>query len=204
MYLGLIMLVFLFLGYLSGSLSSAVIVCKAMKLPDPRTSGSNNPGATNVMRVGGKKASYLTFFGDFLKGFLPVLIVSLIFNNQFYTSAIALGAFLGHLYPVFFGFKGGKGVATFVGILVAINPLLFLVFGVCWVSLLFISNYVSVGSMLAGVFVAIGSYFLYGFGPLFILFILLSALIIYRHKSNIIKLKNGEELGFKKKDSNVK
>ena len=105
------------LAYLLGSVSTAIIVCKLMGLPDPRTEGSGNPGATNVLRVGGKKAAAITLFGDTLKGLLPVLIARAFTSDPLILGLVGLAAFLGHLYPVFFGFKGGKGVATMLGVL---------------------------------------------------------------------------------------
>ncbi len=97
-------------AYLTGSVSTAIIVCKIMKLPDPRTQGSNNPGATNVLRIGGKKAAAITLFGDALKGFVPVLIAALSHQSVVNLAIIGFLAFIGHLYPLFFQFKGGKGV----------------------------------------------------------------------------------------------
>jgi glycerol-3-phosphate acyltransferase PlsY len=104
-------------GYLLGSISTAIIVCKLMGLPDPRTEGSRNPGATNVARLGGKKAAALTLIGDMLKGLIPVLIAHALHASPTVLAATALAAFLGHLYPVFFGFQGGKGVATALGVI---------------------------------------------------------------------------------------
>lgn len=189
---------FAVIGYLCGSLSSAIIVCKAMRLPDPRTQGSKNPGATNVMRIGGKKAAYTTFVGDFLKGLLPVLLAQWL-GNDYAVAGAALGAFLGHLYPLYFGFKGGKGVATLVGVLIGISPLIFLAFGLCWLAILFTTGYVSLGSMLGAVVAAIVA-FAIGF-PLIIsgLLTVLAILVIYRHRENIEKLRNGTESHFRKK-----
>jgi hypothetical protein len=103
-------------GYLFGSISAAIVVCKLMGLPDPRTEGSRNPGTTNVLRLGGKKAAILTLAGDMLKGLLPVLIARALHAGPEVQAVTALAAFLGHLYPVFFGFQGGKGVATALGV----------------------------------------------------------------------------------------
>ena len=107
-------------GYLAGSLSAAIITCKLMGLPDPRTQGSNNPGATNVLRVAGKKAAAITLLGDAIKGVIPVLVAQMMSATPLFLSLVALAAFLGHLYPVFFNFRGGKGVATAFGVLVAL------------------------------------------------------------------------------------
>lgn len=191
--------IFLVVGYLFGSLSSAIIVCRAMRLPDPRTQGSNNPGATNVMRIGGKKAAYLTFVGDFLKGVIPVVIANYIFKNDWATAGAALGAFIGHLYPLYFGFKGGKGVATLVGILVALHWLLFIMFGVAWLVILKATGYVSLASMVAVTATTLFA-FVAGF-PAVIngLLIILSLLVIIRHQENIKKLLRGEENQFGQK-----
>lgn len=195
---------FLLFGYLLGSLSSAIIVCKLMGLPDPRTQGSNNPGATNVMRIGGKKAAYTTFAGDFLKGLLPVLIAVLVTDTDATdadatVAGAALGAFLGHLYPLYFGFKGGKGVATLVGVLIGISPWIFLSFGVVWLAVLFSTGYVSLASILGAVLAAVTA-LLTGYGKTLVgVLMALAVLVIYRHRENIHRLRNGTENRFEKK-----
>lgn len=192
-------ILFLGFGYLLGSLSSAVIVCRIMGLPDPRTQGSNNPGATNVMRIGGKKAAYTTFFGDLLKGLAPVLIATCLGGDVAIAGA-ALGAFLGHLYPLYFGFKGGKGVATLVGILLGISLLIVLGFAVVWAALLFSTGYVSLASMVAAVAAAIFA-LLFGFSKSIVgVLMALAVLVIYRHRENIHRLKNGTENRFRNKE----
>ncbi|MCB1799073.1 MAG: glycerol-3-phosphate acyltransferase, partial [Gammaproteobacteria bacterium] len=103
-------------AYLMGSISSAIVVCRLMGLPDPRTQGSNNPGATNVLRIGGRKAAAITLLGDSLKGFVPVALCHLLDRPEQTFAVVGAAAFLGHLYPVFFGFRGGKGVATALGV----------------------------------------------------------------------------------------
>src|SRR5688572_5024295 len=108
-------------AYLIGSLSSAIIVCKLMRLPDPRSEGSNNPGATNVLRIGGKKAAAITLAGDMLKGVIPVLAAKWCGIHPLGVGLVMLAAFAGHLYPIFFRFQGGKGVATLLGCLLALN-----------------------------------------------------------------------------------
>lgn len=191
--------IFLIVGYLFGSLSSAIIVCRAMRLPDPRTQGSNNPGATNVMRIGGKKAAYLTFVGDFLKGVIPVVIANYVFANNWATAGAALGAFVGHLYPLYFGFKGGKGVATLVGIIIALHWLLFIMFGVTWLIILKVTGYVSLASIVAVTATTLFA-FVAGFPPVINgLLTLLSLLVIVRHHENIKKLLRGEENQFGQK-----
>ena len=139
------------LAYLAGSVSTAIIVCRLMKLPDPRSEGSGNPGATNVLRVGGKKAAALTLIGDALKGFIPVLVANLIDATPLIVGLTALGAVLGHLYPLFFGFKGGKGVATSFGSLFGISSVVGLLTVTTWLafSLTFrISSLAALGSLL--------------------------------------------------------
>ena len=189
---------FLIAGYLLGSLSSAIIVCRAMGLPDPRTQGSNNPGTTNVMRIGGKKASYTTFAGDFLKGLIPVLIARWI-GSDMALAGTALGAFLGHLFPIYFGFKGGKGIATLAGIIIGISPWIFSGFAIIWLTLLFITGYVSLASMVATVGAAIIT-LLFGFSKIIIgVLMAIAILVIYRHRENIERLKKGTESQFLKK-----
>lgn len=195
-------ILFLLGSYLLGSLSSAIIVCKMMGLPDPRTQGSNNPGATNVMRIGGKKAAYTTFIGDFLKGLIPVLIATFSVTTDTAIAGAALGAFLGHLYPLYFGFKGGKGVATLAGVLIAISPLIFLAFGLVWLAVLFVSGYVSLASMLGALMTAPAALLLGFSKPLVGILFVLAALVVYRHRENIQKLRNGSENHFKKRKSN--
>lgn len=188
---------FLVVGYLCGSLSSAVLVAKVLRLPDPRTVGSNNPGATNMMRIGGKKAAIATFLGDALKGLLPVLFARC-FDADLALSGAAIGAFLGHLYPVFFGFKGGKGVATFAGVLLGISPLLFLVFGLVWLLVLKTSGYVSLASM-TGAFVATLFGLVFGFSVKITMTLLaLMGILVFKHRENIDKLRKGTENSFKK------
>lgn len=192
-------LIFAIVGYLCGSLSSAIIVCKAFGLPDPRTQGSKNPGATNVMRIGGRKAAYATFIGDCLKGVIPVLLARWLGADDWAIAGAGLGAFLGHLYPLYFGFKGGKGVATLAGVLITISPMIFLVFGVVWLAVIFVSGYVSLGSMLGAGGAAFATLLLNYPKPIIALLILLTGLVIYRHKENIEKLRNGTENHFRKK-----
>ncbi len=192
------------LGYLCGSLSSAIIVCKVMRLPDPRSQGSKNPGATNVMRIGGRKAAIATFLGDFFKGLLPVLFAQYLsahyFDNNYAVLGAALGAFLGHLYPLYFGFKGGKGVATLVGVLLGISPLILLIFVLVWVVITLSTGYVSLASILATVAMVVASLLFTYPAATSALLAVLAVLVIYRHRENIVKLRNGTENQFRKKD----
>jgi acyl phosphate:glycerol-3-phosphate acyltransferase len=190
------------LAYLIGSLSFAVIVSRVMGLNDPRSFGSKNPGATNVLRSGNKGAAVATLLLDGLKGWLPVVLV------KWYGGAYGLGdgtvalvglaAFLGHLYPVFFHFKGGKGVATAAGVLLGISWVLGLATLATWLIVAFFSRYSSLASLAAAVFAPL--YYLLGDraawyvdkGILMVLFAI-SALLLYRHRENISKLLKGTE-----------
>lgn len=184
-------------AYLGGSISSAVLVCRLFGLPDPRTEGSHNPGATNVLRLGGKPAAALTLAGDVLKGVIPVLVAVHWLELPLLIAALAgWFAFLGHLFPVFFQFQGGKGVATAFGLLFALHWPTGLVTGAVWVTLFGALRISSLASMVAFLMM-----------PVVILFwqpetlwpmILLSLVLIGRHHSNIRKLLSGEELGFRK------
>ncbi len=180
-------------AYLLGSISSAIIVCRLMGLPDPRTQGSNNPGATNVLRIGGKKAAALTLFGDSIKGVLPMLVGHALDVSVTTLALTGLAAFLGHLYPLFFGFKGGKGVATALGVQFGlIVPLGLAVAGV-W---LFIAKGLKISSLAALVSMALAPLFVWLIWPapeLVIMQALMSLLLIWRHRSNIRNLLSGVE-----------
>ena len=180
-------------GYLFGSVSTAIIVCKLMGLPDPRTEGSGNPGATNVARLGGKKAAALTLVGDMLKGLVPVLIAHAMQAGPLILAATALAAFLGHLYPVFFGFQGGKGVATALGVQ----------FGLGWqiggaVALIWLLMFktVKISSLSALISMALAPAIIWWFSgsmELTIMSIVMTLLLIWRHRSNIRGLLEGTE-----------
>lgn len=186
--------ILLILGaYLLGSLSSAILVCRMMGLPDPRTQGSNNPGATNVLRIGGKKAAALAFLGDSLKGLVPVLIGYLLNVDHLTLALIGAAAFLGHLYPVFFGFKGGKGVATSFGVQFGLYWQVGLISALIW---LFIAKVIRISSLSALISMALAPVFVWLFYPVLEFIIvqsLMSLLLIWRHKSNIQKLLSGKE-----------
>ena len=136
-------------GYLLGSISAAIIVCKLMGLPDPRSEGSRNPGATNVARIGGKKAAALTLLGDMLKGLLPVLLAHALDAGAVVLAGTALAAFLGHLYPVFFGFQGGKGVATALGVSFGLHWLAGLTIAGIWLVMALLFRYSSLSALTA-------------------------------------------------------
>ncbi|HEY3596844.1 MAG TPA: glycerol-3-phosphate 1-O-acyltransferase PlsY [Paraburkholderia sp.] len=194
-------------AYLIGSVSFAVIVSAAMGLADPRSYGSKNPGATNVLRSGNKAAAILTLIGDALKGWLAVWLVDR-FGARYGLgdTAIALAAiavFLGHLYPVYFRFKGGKGVATAAGVLLAINPVLGIATLLTWLIVAFFTRYSSLAAICAAVFAPLFDGFLFGANVIALAIVAMSALLIWRHRANITKLVAGQEsrIGEKKKDA---
>jgi glycerol-3-phosphate acyltransferase PlsY len=180
-------------AYLLGSVSSAVIVCRLLGLPDPRTEGSNNPGATNVLRIGGKKAAAITLIGDSLKGFLPVLAGHLLGVSVTLLAATGLAAFLGHLYPVFFGFRGGKGVATALGVQFGLHWLIGGAVAALW---LFMALVVKISSLSALLSMALAPLIVWLIWPEPVLVaaqVLMSALLFWRHRSNIRNLLAGRE-----------
>ncbi|KMQ80629.1 Acyl-phosphate:glycerol-3-phosphate O-acyltransferase PlsY [Candidatus Burkholderia pumila] len=196
-------------SYLIGSISFAVVVSRAMGLDDPRSYGSGNPGATNVLRTGSKKAAILTLIGDAFKGWLPVWIVvkygvSFGLDPVQHNTAIALSAiavFLGHLYPIFFRFQGGKGVATAAGVLFAIHPALGLATLLTWIIIAFFFRYSSLAALVAGFFAPFFDVFLFGPNRISLAVLAMSVLLIWRHRANISKLLAEKEsrIGDKKK-----
>jgi glycerol-3-phosphate acyltransferase PlsY len=192
-------------AYLIGSISFAVVVSGAMGLSDPRSYGSGNPGATNVLRSGNKLAAILTLIGDAFKGWIAVWL-AVHFGARFGldSTAIALAAiavFLGHLYPVFFRFRGGKGVATAAGVLLAINPVLGLATLLTWFIIAFFFRYSSLAALVAAVFAPFFDVFLFGPSRISIAVAAMSALLVWRHRGNIKKLLDGKEsrIGEKKR-----
>ena len=186
-------ILFVVLGYLAGSISTAIIVCQVMGLPDPRSEGSRNPGATNVLRFGGTKAAAITLAGDFLKGLLPVLLARLAGADETTLALTALAAFLGHLYPVFFGFEGGKGVATAFGVILGLSWPVALAALATWLVMAFVVRISSLSALTAA---ALAPLFGWGFGlpPAYeIALLIMVALLIWRHRSNIRKLVSGTE-----------
>jgi len=184
-------------GYLIGSLSFAVIVSRLMGLADPRSYGSGNPGATNVLRSGNRVAAILTLALDALKGYVPVLLV-LLFGAPFglgETTAAWVGfaAFAGHLWPVFFRFQGGKGVATAAGALLAINPLLGAASLATWLIIAAFFRYSSLASIVAAVFAPFYQALIWGIEPLLLPLAAMSLLLVWRHEGNIRKLLAGTE-----------
>ena len=196
-------------AYLVGSLSFAVIVSRAMGLKDPRTFGSKNPGATNVLRSGNKAAAVVTLLLDVMKGFLPVLAVKW-FGKPYgledgTIALVGLAAFMGHVWPVFFRFHGGKGVATFMGVVFGVHPLLGLATGATWLIIAFFFRYASLASLVAAVFAP--AYYLlgnriewYADAGIAIALFAMAMLLAWRHRQNIDRLLQGKEsrLGTKK------
>ena len=184
-------------GYLIGSLSFAVIVSRAMGLADPRSYGSTNPGATNVLRSGNRGAALATLVLDALKGYLPVLL-TLIFGPRLglgeQTAAlVGLAAFVGHLRPVFFRFEGGKGVATAAGVLLALNPMLGAATLVTWVIIAVFFRYSSLAALISAAFAPFYQLLIWGAEPAMIAIAPISLLLIWRHSANIRKLMTGKE-----------
>lgn len=189
------------MAYLIGSVSFAVVVSKCMRLPDPHSYGSGNPGATNVLRTGNKLAAVLTLLGDALKGYFAVMLARVLLGDESLSSTlgswvlcgVVIAVFLGHLFPVFHGFKGGKGVATACGILFGINWVLGLATLSTWLIVAFFLRYSSLAALSAAIFGPIYFVFLFGPQPMGFALLVVSLLLIWRHRSNIQNLLNGTE-----------
>ncbi len=186
-------------AYLLGSINCAILVCRWAGLADPRSSGSQNPGATNVLRVGNKKYAAVVLVGDVLKGVAPIILargVSYLFPhglppNDLWLGLFALCAFLGHLYPVFFQFKGGKGVATLLGTLLALSPLIVLGVMIVWLLVAYSTKYASLASMVAALASCLLSVWLnISYFPALLM---MTGFLLWRHKENIVRLKAGVE-----------
>lgn len=180
-------------AYLLGSVSSAIIVCRLMDLPDPRTQGSNNPGATNVLRIGGKKAAAITLLGDSLKGLIPLLVGHALGLGTVALAATGLAAFLGHIFPLFFGFRGGKGVATALGIQFGLYWPVGLAVAAIW---LFVAKVLKISSLSALISMALAPFILWVLWDdpwLIAMQILISLILFWRHKSNIRNMLSGAE-----------
>jgi glycerol-3-phosphate acyltransferase PlsY len=186
-------------AYLLGSISSAILVCKLMGLPDPRTQGSNNPGATNVLRIGGKRAAAITLLGDMLKGLLPMLAAHLLQVDPMILAMTGLAAFLGHLYPLFFAFQGGKGVATALGVQFGLHWAIGGSVALIW---LIMAKLLNVSSLAALISMALAPLVVWlvlphtAIGPAWELVTMqsiLSLILFWRHRSNIRNLVHGSE-----------
>lgn len=189
-------------AYLIGSIPFAVVVSRAMGLPDPRTYGSGNPGTTNVLRSGSKVAALLTLAGDASKGWFAVWLAMRLGASEMEVALVALAVFLGHVFPVWLRFRGGKGVATAAGVLFAIDWRVGLPVLAVWTTVVLVSRYSSLGALCAAVFAPVAAYYvLQDAGPVTIAVAAISALLVWRHAANIGKLWRGEEsrIGEKKK-----
>lgn len=180
------------IAYLFGSVSSAIITCKILRLPDPRKQGSGNPGTTNVLRIGGKKAAVITLLGDVLKGVIPVLLAKGYGISTIGIASVAFAAFLGHLYPIFFRFQGGKGVATGFGCLLALAWPIGIALIVTWLVVAVITRYSSLAALITAL---LGPFYVWYFTNVTytLTAIATSLLLIVRHRKNIVKLYHGEE-----------
>jgi glycerol-3-phosphate acyltransferase PlsY len=181
-------------SYLLGSISSAIIICKIVGLPDPRTKGSKNPGATNVLRIGGKKIAAFVLFFDGLKGALPVILAHYFGLSLFELTIILLGAFLGHLFPIFYGFKGGKGVATYLGGLIGLNIFVGLTFVIIWLLIAKVIKISSIAALTATLLSPIYFYFIttHNFKATLVIF-LINLFIYFTHRENIKRIMSGDE-----------
>ena len=188
-------------GYLAGSIPFALLVSRIMSLPDPRTYGSGNIGATNVLRSGSRVAAFATMVGDIGKGWVAVLVARYLQLPHEMVALVGFAAFLGHLFPVWLGFRGGKGVATAAGVLMAFDWRLGLAVIVVWLTMAVVSRYSSLAALTAALFAPVGAWYLLGAGPYFIAVVATSVLLVARHHENIRKLARGEEgrIGEKKR-----
>jgi glycerol-3-phosphate acyltransferase PlsY len=186
-------IIFTTVAYLIGSISTAIITCKIMGLEDPRTTGSRNPGATNVLRHGGKKAAVITLLGDTLKGLIPVLIIIQIQDDDLTVALVGLFALLGHIFPVYYGFKGGKGVATFYGAILGFSWLTGLIAIAIWLTVAALLKISSLSAMVSIFFTPIILWNLSHSVELTSTVVLMSVIIFWRHRSNIKHLLHGSE-----------
>ncbi|MDQ1362277.1 MAG: acyl phosphate:glycerol-3-phosphate acyltransferase [Pseudomonadota bacterium] len=185
--------IFALTGYLLGSISTAIITCKLMGLPDPRTDGSKNPGATNVLRLGGKKAAAITLAGDMLKGLIPALAATSMDMPHDVVAAAGLSAFLGHLFPVFYGFRGGKGVATLLGVLLGINWMAGTATIGVWLFMAYVFKISSLSALTAALLAPAIIYFISGSTFMAVIVAVMTLLLFWRHRRNIANLLSGQE-----------
>ncbi len=189
------------LAYCFGSVSSAIVVCRVMGLTDPRSAGSHNPGATNVLRIGGWPAAAITLIGDVLKGLIPILAARGLTDNTLILSLVGAAAFLGHLYPVFFGFKGGKGVATACGVFLGISGVLTLILMAVWLTMAVLFRYSSLAALTTATLAPLLVLWLLPDPWLLTMSLLIMALLFWRHRGNITRLLTGTESKIKLKSS---
>ncbi|ADJ27029.1 glycerol-3-phosphate 1-O-acyltransferase PlsY [Nitrosococcus watsonii] len=189
----LTVLVLVIVGYFVGSLSSAIIVARLAGLGDPRTQGSGNPGATNILRLGSKRLAGIVLFGDALKGFLPVWLAQEVGASAWIVASVGLAAFWGHLYPVFFGFRGGKGVATGLGVLLGFSwPLALAVLGI-WLSVFWCWRISSLSALCAAMLAPFLAWWLVPDFAIQFAVVLLATFLFWRHQDNIRRLLSGQE-----------
>ncbi|MCG6886202.1 MAG: glycerol-3-phosphate 1-O-acyltransferase PlsY [Proteobacteria bacterium] len=188
-------------GYLLGSVNSAIIVCTLMRLPDPRSEGSGNPGTTNVLRVGGKRAALITLAGDLLKGSIPVVVAWLVKAPVNIVALTGVAAFLGHLFPLYYHFKGGKGVATMMGVLYAYSFFAGLATAATWIVIAKVFRISSLSALIATLLAPIYVWLIAGPVPeLIVATAFMTAMLFWRHRSNIQRLLSGEEVLIGKKN----
>lgn len=181
------------LAYLLGSLSTGVIVARLLGLQDPRAIGSKNPGATNLLRYGGKFAAVLTLAGDILKGVVAVWVARAVTDDTVILALVGLAVFIGHLWPVFFGFRGGKGVATALGVWSAFNPWVGLSLTVTWLAMAVLFRYSSLAALAAAVAAPLYVYLLMPQPAYLAMMVAMSALLVFRHRANVARLLAGTE-----------
>lgn len=181
------------LAYLLGSVSTGVVVARLMGLADPRATGSKNPGATNLLRYGGKAAAALTLAGDILKGAIAVLVARAVTDDATILALVGLAVFLGHLWPVFFGFRGGKGVATALGVWLALAPWVGLALIATWIAMAFLFRYSSLSALTAAAIAPLYVYLLMPQPAYLAMMVAMSALLVFRHRANIARLLAGTE-----------
>lgn len=180
-------------AYLLGSISTAIITCRLMGLPDPRSGGSGNPGATNVLRLGGKKAAAITLLGDVLKGLIPVLLARALDAGEMTLAWVAVAAFLGHLYPIFFQFQGGKGVATAAGAIIGLAPLVALLCLATWLVVAWLARISSLAALTAAALSPVYAWVLGAPGAHVATLALVATLLVWRHRANIRRILDGTE-----------
>lgn len=181
------------LAYLLGSVSTGVVVARVLGLQDPRETGSKNPGATNLLRYGGKTAAALTLLGDILKGVIAVLVARAVTGDAVILALAGLAVFIGHLWPVFFGFRGGKGVATALGVWLALAPWVGLALIATWVAMAFLFRYSSLSALTAAVTAPLYVYLFMPQPAYLVMMLAMSALLVFRHRANIRRLLAGTE-----------
>ncbi|MBI3575480.1 MAG: glycerol-3-phosphate 1-O-acyltransferase PlsY [Gammaproteobacteria bacterium] len=180
-------------AYLLGSVSTGVVVARLLELQDPRETGSKNPGATNLLRYGGKRAAALTLAGDILKGVVAVAVARAITDDAAILALVGFAVFIGHLWPVFFGFHGGKGVATALGVWLALNPWVGLMLIVTWLAVAVLFRYSSLAALAAAVAAPLYVYLLMPQPAYFAMMVVMSALLVFRHRANFRRLLAGTE-----------